>query len=186
MLDLQVSRELAKLSAIDKDLFRIALNNLINNAIKYNQSGGSVVLAADESDMDVVIAVRDSGIGMTPEDRERVTEKFFRVRETGAEQRGGHGLGLYLTNQIVELHHGRLTIDSEPGTRQRVLGPPEKNAGPGRRRPSPMNKRTILLVDDEPHVIRVLRLMLEREGYEVASANDGDEALAKMAHAAPT
>jgi CheY-like chemotaxis protein len=43
-----------------------------------------------------------------------------------------------------------------------------------------MNKRTILLVDDEPHVIRVLRLMLEREGYEVASANDGAEALEKM------
>ena len=43
-----------------------------------------------------------------------------------------------------------------------------------------MNKRTILLVDDEPHVIRVLRLMLEREGYEVASANDGAEALDKM------
>jgi CheY-like chemotaxis protein len=44
-----------------------------------------------------------------------------------------------------------------------------------------MNKRTILLVDDEPHVIRVLRLMLEREGYEVSSANDGHEALDKMA-----
>jgi CheY-like chemotaxis protein len=43
-----------------------------------------------------------------------------------------------------------------------------------------MNKRMILLVDDEPHVIRVLRLMLEREGYEVASANDGNEALEKM------
>ena len=113
-LELQVARDLAAVS-VDKDLFRIALNNLINNAIKYNQAGGSVVLAADESDTDVVIVVRDSGIGMTPEDRERVTEKFFRVRETGPEQRGGHGLGLYLTNQIVELHHGRLTIDSELG-----------------------------------------------------------------------
>ena len=48
-----------------------------------------------------------------------------------------------------------------------------------------MNKRTILLVDDEPHVIRVLRLMLEREGYEVASANDGSEALEKMAAGRP-
>ncbi|KQQ88470.1 PAS domain-containing sensor histidine kinase [Massilia sp. Leaf139] len=113
-LELQVARDLAAVS-VDKDLFRIALNNLLNNAIKYNQSGGSVVLAAEEGDADVVIAVRDSGIGMTPEDRERVTEKFFRVRESGAEQRGGHGLGLYLTNQIVELHHGRLTIDSELG-----------------------------------------------------------------------
>jgi signal transduction histidine kinase len=113
-LDLQISRELAAVS-VDKDLFRIALNNLLNNAIKYNQAGGSVVLAADEADMDVVIAVRDSGIGMSPEDTARVTEKFYRVRETGAEQRGGHGLGLYLTNQIVELHHGRLTIESELG-----------------------------------------------------------------------
>ncbi|MFC5477437.1 ATP-binding protein [Massilia suwonensis] len=113
-LDLQVARDLAAVS-VDKDLFRIALNNLLNNAIKYNQAGGSVVLAAEEGDTDVVIAVRDSGIGMSPEDREHVTEKFFRVRETGPEQRGGHGLGLYLTNQIVELHHGRLTIDSELG-----------------------------------------------------------------------
>ncbi len=113
-LELQVARDLAAVS-VDKDLFRISLNNLLNNAIKYNQAGGTVVLAADENDTDVVIAVRDSGIGMTPEDRERVTEKFFRVRETGTEQRGGHGLGLYLANQIVELHHGRLTIDSELG-----------------------------------------------------------------------
>jgi signal transduction histidine kinase len=113
-LELQVARDLAAVS-VDKDLFRIAINNLLNNAIKYNQASGTVVLAADEGDADVVIAVRDSGIGMTPEDREHVTEKFFRVRESGTEQRGGHGLGLYLTNQIVELHHGRLTIDSALG-----------------------------------------------------------------------
>ncbi len=113
-LDLQVARDLAAVS-VDKDMFRIALNNLLNNAIKYNTAGGTVTLAAEEGDSDVTIAVRDSGIGMTPEDRERVTEKFFRVRETGDEQRGGHGLGLYLSNQIVELHHGRLTIDSELG-----------------------------------------------------------------------
>jgi len=113
-LDLQVARELAAVS-VDKDMFRIALNNLLNNAIKYNSAGGTVTLSAEEGDSDVVISVRDSGIGMTPEDRERVTEKFFRVRETGDEQRGGHGLGLYLSNQIVELHHGRLTIESELG-----------------------------------------------------------------------
>lgn len=113
-LDLQVARDLAAVS-VDKDMFRIALNNLLNNAIKYNAAGGNVTLSAEEGDSDVVIAVRDSGIGMTPEDRERVTEKFFRVRETGEEQRGGHGLGLYLSNQIVELHHGRLTIESELG-----------------------------------------------------------------------
>lgn len=112
-LELQVPRELAAVS-VDKDMLRIALNNLLNNAIKYNRPHGSVVLSAEENEGEVVIAVRDSGIGMTLEDQARVTEKFFRVRETGAEQRGGHGLGLYLANQIVELHHGRLSIESEP------------------------------------------------------------------------
>lgn len=114
-LELQVPRDVAAV-AVDKDLFRIALNNLLNNAIKYNQRGGSVTLAAEETDSGVVIAVRDTGIGMAPEDRARVLEKFFRVRETGPEQRGGHGLGLYLANQIVELHHARLEIESELGS----------------------------------------------------------------------
>jgi signal transduction histidine kinase len=114
VLELQVARDIAGVS-VDKDMFRIALNNLLNNAIKYNRPGGTVILAADEADDEVVVSVRDTGIGMAPEDQARVTEKFFRVRESGPEQRGGHGLGLYLANQIVELHHGRLTIDSEPG-----------------------------------------------------------------------
>lgn len=113
-LEISVQHDLAAV-AIDKDLFRIALNNLIGNAIKYNEAGGNVTLSAEETDADVVISVRDNGIGMAKEDQARVTEKFYRVRETGAQQRGGHGLGLYLANQIVELHHGSLTLDSEPG-----------------------------------------------------------------------
>lgn len=113
-LDMQVPRDIAAV-AVDKDLFRIALNNLLNNAIKYNQAGGSVVLTAEEADHDVIISVRDSGIGMAKEDQARVMEKFYRVAEKGDEARGGHGLGLYLSKQIVELHHGQLTLESEPG-----------------------------------------------------------------------
>jgi signal transduction histidine kinase len=113
-LELQVPRDIAAV-AIDKDLFRIALNNLLGNAIKYNQAGGSVVLAAEEAGSDVVISVRDSGIGMAAQDVARVMEKFYRVAETGENARGGHGLGLYLAKQIVELHHGQLTLESELG-----------------------------------------------------------------------
>lgn len=113
-LTLDVPRDIGSV-AIDKDMFRISLNNLLNNAIKYNAAGGSVTLSAQEDDTDVVISVRDSGIGMAPEDQARVLEKFYRVRETGPAQRGGHGLGLYLANQIIELHHGRLTLKSELG-----------------------------------------------------------------------
>jgi len=60
--------------------------------------------------------VRDTGIGIAAADRERVFEKFYRVSERDAKvARGGHGLGLYLAAQIVELHHGRMSLESETG-----------------------------------------------------------------------
>ena len=112
---LDLPRELEAV-AIDKDLFRIALNNLLTNAIKYNRPGGSVTLAARNEDNDIVISVRDTGIGIAPADQGRIFDKFYRVSESDAPvKRGGHGLGLYLAVQIVELHHGRIVLDSEPG-----------------------------------------------------------------------
>ena len=114
-VSLDLPRELEAV-AIDKDLFRIALNNLLTNAIKYNRPGGSVLLAARNEDHEIVISVRDTGIGIAAADRERVFDKFYRVSERDAKvARGGHGLGLYLAAQIVELHHGRIVLDSEPG-----------------------------------------------------------------------
>jgi len=114
-VSLDLPRELEAV-AIDKDLFRIALNNLLTNAIKYNRPGGSVLLAARNEEHEIVISVRDTGIGIGPEDRERVFEKFYRASEKDAKTaRGGHGLGLYLAAQIVELHHGRLSVESELG-----------------------------------------------------------------------
>ena len=111
---LDLPRELEAV-AIDKDLFRIALNNLLTNAIKYNRPGGSVTLAARNEDNEIVISVRDTGIGIAPGDQGRIFDKFYRVSESGAAvKRGGHGLGLYLAAQIVELHHGRLLLESEP------------------------------------------------------------------------
>ncbi|WBS01060.1 ATP-binding protein [Pseudoduganella sp. SL102] len=114
-VSLDMPRELDAVT-IDKDLFRIALNNLLTNAIKYNRPGGSVALAARNDGHEIVISVRDTGIGIAAPDRDRIFEKFYRVSESGAPAaRGGHGLGLYLAAQIVELHHGRIAVDSEPG-----------------------------------------------------------------------
>ena len=106
------------LAALDKDLFRIALNNLLSNAIKYNVPGGKVTLAAEESgDHHLEIFVRDSGIGIPAEHRERIFDKYYRVTDSAADgiARTGHGLGLYLVKQIVELHHGTIGVRSEPG-----------------------------------------------------------------------
>ena len=107
------------LVAIDKDLFRIALNNLLSNAIKYNVQGGRVTMSAEETgDHDIEIRVRDSGIGIAPEHLEHVFDKYYRVAagdDSAAAIRPGHGLGLHLAKQIVELHHGQIRVTSEPG-----------------------------------------------------------------------
>ena len=113
-LRLALPRDLAAVS-IDKDLFRIALNNLLNNAIKYSEQDGLVTLSADENDYEIVITVRDQGIGIPLADQGHVFDKFYRAHDSETTGRSGHGLGLYLANQIIELHHGRLTLESAPG-----------------------------------------------------------------------
>jgi signal transduction histidine kinase len=103
-------------AALDKDLFRIAINNLLSNAIKYNRPGGHVVLSAEDADeQTLAVHVRDSGIGIPAAQRDRIFDKYFRVDDPAASGRGGHGLGLYLVRQIVDLHQGSITVDSQPG-----------------------------------------------------------------------
>ena len=103
-------------AALDKDLFRIAINNLLSNAIKYNRRGGHVELSAEESDDQTLsIHVRDGGIGIPAEQRERIFDKYFRVDDPASADRKGHGLGLYLVRQIIELHQGSIAVVSQPG-----------------------------------------------------------------------
>ena len=101
--------------ALDKELFRIVINNLLNNAVKYNRADGSVVLRAEETDDAVVIQVVDSGLGIPEDARERIFDKFYRADDEAALARGGHGLGLCLAREIVALHNGRLSVESTLG-----------------------------------------------------------------------
>ena len=102
--------------ALDKELFRIAIDNLLSNAIKYSDPGGKVTLTATPlSDHEMKISVRDQGIGMSPEDCNKVFDKYYRSSNPLVALRSGHGLGLYVARQIVELHHGKLSVASELG-----------------------------------------------------------------------
>jgi signal transduction histidine kinase len=101
--------------AIDKNLMRIAINNLLSNAIKYSDPGGTVTLTVEETEYTIRIAVRDAGIGITPEDQKRIFEKFYRSDNDSVRQREGHGLGLPLARKIIQLHHGTLSVTSKPG-----------------------------------------------------------------------
>ena len=101
---------------LDKDLFRIAVDNLLSNAVKYSRPGGRVVLNAEKLPEDrMKISISDQGIGISPEDCERVFEKYYRSASKEVSARSGHGLGLYLAKRIVELHHGTISVHSELG-----------------------------------------------------------------------
>jgi len=110
--ELDLPRELPTLS-IDKDLLRIAINNLMSNAIKYSKETGKIVLSANEENNYVDISVSDEGHGISPEDQVRIFEKFFRSNDEDIRKKTGHGLGLALASQIVQMHHGELSLESE-------------------------------------------------------------------------
>ncbi len=97
---------------IDKDLMRVAINNLLTNAVKYNRDNGEVSLTAEESNDSLTISVKDTGIGISREDQAKVFEKFFRSDDDEARQRGGQGLGLALASDIIRLHNGNITLNS--------------------------------------------------------------------------
>ena len=102
-------------ASLDKSLLRVALNNLLTNAIKYSNAGGTVTMGTEETTDLIRIYVSDTGIGIKPEDRERIFDKFFRADDEQTRSRSGHGLGLSLARDIVQLHHGALRVESEPG-----------------------------------------------------------------------
>ncbi len=126
------------------DLRRIKqiLINLLSNAIKFTESGGSVTIgAAVDLAGSMEIVVRDTGIGMRPEDVPRAMEPFGQIDSSLARRYEGTGLGLSLAKQLTEAHGGRLLVDSEPGvgTTVRMQLPPErlvKESGPADQDPA--------------------------------------------------
>lgn len=117
---------------VDRDKVKQILFNLLNNAVKYDPDGGEIELAVCEAHMVtgirspllpdghppgrwVVVSVRDQGIGIAPEDVERIWERFYRVDNTNTRRIGGTGLGLSITRALVELHGGRIWLESDLG-----------------------------------------------------------------------
>ncbi len=99
----------------DRDLLLQGAINLITNAIKYTRSGGQVTVRSRLNDKEVIFEVQDTGVGLSPEDSQRVFEKFYRVKKD-REMAQGTGLGLPLVKHIVEdVHGGRIEVDSELG-----------------------------------------------------------------------
>jgi signal transduction histidine kinase len=113
-LEVGIDPALGEVVADERKLKQIVLN-LLSNAVKFTPEGGRIALAAALADGSVEIAVSDTGIGIAPEDQERIFEEFRQVGSDYVRKREGTGLGLALTRRFVELHGGRIWVKSTPG-----------------------------------------------------------------------
>ena len=95
-------------------LYQVFLN-LLDNAIKYSDPGDRVDVTVDEGPSWMTVRIRDTGIGIPPEDLEQLFERFYRVNKDRSRATGGSGLGLAISKQIVEMHGGGISVDSEVG-----------------------------------------------------------------------
>jgi signal transduction histidine kinase len=202
-LELECDPEVPVLGADEEKIDTIA-TNLISNALKFTPAGGSVRVQTGRDGDRVVVAVRDTGIGIAPEDQDRIFQRFVQLDGSTSRQFAGTGLGLALAKELVELHGGRIHLDSAPGQGSRfwfrlpVTAPPAEPAA----RPVPERSRfadlencvadggqadvapldlppdapRILVVDDTPELRAMVRSILSDQ-YHVLTACDGLEAL---------
>ena len=100
---------------VNGPLFEQALANLLDNAVKYSESGKTVFIAAERTNGDLTVSVRDEGCGIAPEHLPRLFERFYRVDKARSRAMGGTGLGLAIVKHIVHVHRGRVEVESAPG-----------------------------------------------------------------------
>lgn len=97
----------------DRNKISSVLTNLIGNSIKYSPKGSSISVECKARDTDILVTVKDEGIGIKPEDANRIFERYYRVQTPNMQHISGFGIGLYLTAEIVQRHHGHIGVDSE-------------------------------------------------------------------------
>ena len=111
---ISVTGESTCVSGVRRLLYEV-IYNLCDNGVKYNVEGGSVSVRVGTEDGKAVVSVADTGIGIAPEHRERIFERFYRVDKSHSKASGGTGLGLSIVKHAVQYHHGTVELQSEEG-----------------------------------------------------------------------
>jgi CheY-like chemotaxis protein len=174
----------------DRDRLNQVLTNLVSNAIRYTPEGGEIEVLAYPVEGAVRVDVRDTGIGISPEDLGRIFERFYRADHPLVQEAGGSGLGLSIAKMFVEMHGGRLWVESELGKGSAftlVLPMPVRGEGQDRRLPTHLmaRTRTILIVEDEPDIAQLIKRQLEDSGYRVSVLGSGPSVVAVVEDSQP-
>jgi PAS domain S-box-containing protein len=170
---------------VDGDPDRLAqvFSNLLLNAAKYTDAGGSITLALDRDNGEAIVTVQDNGIGIPPHALEQVFDMFAQVRSHEVRGAEGLGIGLSLVRTLVQMHNGTVSAFSEgPGLGARICvrlpiaaATDTPDVAPS---PAPRNRgQRVLVVDDNTDAAASLALLLKMEDHEVCTAADGVEAI---------
>jgi signal transduction histidine kinase/CheY-like chemotaxis protein len=177
---------------VNGDATRLAqvITNMLDNAIKFTPSGGSVDVDVLREGQEAILRVTDTGIGIAPAMLPRVFELFAQAEQPMDRSVGGLGIGLALSRRLVEMHGGTITLASEGpghGARVTVRLPVEAAAMPAARPAAAGSERSrsILIVEDNDDARESLRLLLESLGHRVIEAGDGPHGLALALHHHP-
>jgi PAS domain S-box-containing protein len=167
---------------VDADETRIEqiVANLVGNAMKFTPPGGSITVTVGRDDLDAVLEVKDTGIGISAEALPRIFDLFVQGERTLDRAQGGLGIGLTLVRRLVELHGGTVQASSEVGkgsvftVRLPAVHPPavhEATRSGGQ--PAACRPRRVLIVEDNDDAREMLRVLLTHDGHEVHEAVDG-------------
>ncbi len=189
----------------DRDRLIQVMINLISNAVKFTPQG-SVTCKTHKTDHQITISVTDTGIGIAPENRPKIFDKFRQIGDTLTDKPTGTGLGLPICQQIVEHHGGQIWVESELGKGssfsftlpiasqgnkgiktlnintllQQLQVPVSSNSSSTQK-----SQKTILVVDDDLHIRTLLTQELEAQGYQICEAEDGLEAIRQAKQSKP-
>lgn len=169
----------------DPTRLRQILTNLMGNAYKYTPVGGKITVYAYVREAMMHVAVADTGIGIAPENQKRIFERFYRVEDDPAVYEvSGTGLGLAITLSLIQMHGGSISLDSELGegsifTFSIPLAEGENILNLGELPPElyTSSTATVLIVEDDVEVLKMLKITLEAEGFKVITATSGEEGL---------
>jgi signal transduction histidine kinase len=179
-LEIDVAEGIPRVAA-DRSRLGQVVTNLISNAIKYSPGGGTVRVEARVEVGEVVLSVHDEGIGIGDEDQKGLFAKFYRVDSSYTREIGGTGLGLAICKSIIELHGGRIWVDSVLGEGSTfAFSVPVAPTGlvrmPEVEGPAEVGG-TVLVVDGEESIANLIETYLVRRGYDVVKAASGREAI---------